>query len=215
MFRGEIGIRVPSLDGLERRLARLAGRFEGTAFAFVRDDAMMRVTCPWGNRFICREALPSEYPLAIEELICEVPEASLGAIAGTYESLLETRVERQGAAVTVPTGASQRIRFIAGNESPATYDGHHIAIYIENYGEARQRAVDAGVLSAEREPHEFRFIEFRDARTGEAAWHLEHEVRSTEHPMFGRDLVNRNPANTLFNYTRGCETLASLRSDTD
>ena len=215
MFRGEIGIRVPGLDGLERRLARLAGRFEGTEFNFARDGATMRVTCPWGNRFTCREALPNEYPLAIEELIMQVPEASLGAIAGTYETLLETSVERQGTGVTVPTGPSQRLRFIVGNESPAAYDGHHIAIYIENYGEARQRAVDAGVLSAEREPHEFRFIEFRDARTGEAAWALEHEVRSTKHPMFGRDLVNRNPANTLFHYQRGSETLVSLHADTD
>ena len=213
VFRGEIGIRVPCLEGLEHRLRRLEARFQGSEFGFAKstnDDAEIRVTCPWGNRFVCREASPGEYPMAIERLTIPVPQASLGALSSTYESLLGTEVLRRERSVQVPTGASQSLSFVASDSTSPPYDGHHIAIYIDNHAEARQRVIDAGLLSAEREPHEFRFIEFREAQTGQVVWELEHEVRSIEHPMFGRPLVNRNPANTLFNYEPRRETLASL-----
>ena len=218
VFRGEIGIRVPSLDDLERRLERLGGRFDGTEFGFDidlnRDGGEIRVTCPWGNRFVCRQASAGEYPMAIEKLSIAVPTDSTRAIANAYESLIGTEVERQAARLRVPTGPSQWLEYVESDTPPADYDGHHIAIYIENYAEARQRVLDAGLLSAEREPHEFRFVEFREADTGEAVWALEHEVRSTRHPMFGRELANRNPANTLFNYQPDRERLATLETRT-
>jgi hypothetical protein len=37
---------------------------------------------------------------------------------------------------------------------------------------------------------------------------LEHEVRSTRHPMFGRPLVNRDPALNPATYVCGREALA-------
>ena len=213
VFRGEIGIRVPSLDDLERRLDRLQSRFEGTEFSFARTGETLFVICPWGNRLSCRNASTDEYPMAIEVLTLPVPSESIEVIASVYESLIGTEVQRHAAGVDVPTGPSQWLKYVASNEPLSRYDGHHIAIYINNYSEARQRVIEAGMLSAEREPHEFRFLEFR--ASDQVVWELEHEVRSTDHPMFGRELVNRNPANTLFNYQAGHESLGALQARAD
>ena len=52
-FRGTIGLIVPDLDALERRLRAVAGTLAGTLFAFERRGTRIDVTCPWGNRFAC------------------------------------------------------------------------------------------------------------------------------------------------------------------
>ena len=40
-------------------------------------------------------------------------------------------------------------------------------------------------------------------KTGKLLCELEHEVRSLYHPMYGRELVNRNSAQNIFAYARG------------
>jgi hypothetical protein len=40
--------------------------------------------------------------------------------------------------------------------------------------------------------HQFRFQDIVDPETGKAVFALEHEVRSSRHPGFRRQLVNRN-----------------------
>ena len=210
VFRGEIGIRVPCLEDLERRLSRLSQRFEGSRFSSVKSESAIRVTCPWGNRLACHEARAGEYPMGIESIGIQVPETSMAAIAHTYESLLGTQVRRKEKRIEVPAGPDQTLVFEASDEPPLPYDGHHLAIYIDNFEQAFSRFESEDLINAQMPPHEFRFVDFRGAGSKEAVWQLEHEVRSLNHPMFGRDLVNRNPANTLFNYTRGREALASL-----
>jgi hypothetical protein len=42
-----------------------------------------------------------------------------------------------------------------------------------------------------------------DPQTGKHLFTLEHEVRSLTHPLFGRPLVNRNPAQTQRAYAPG------------
>lgn len=210
VFRGEINIRMPSLDDLERRLSRLSERFVGSRFCFRSTDSGIDVTCPWGNRLACREARAGEYPMGVERIRIQVPEGSMGAIAHVYGALLGTQVEQMNSGLQVQAGHSQTLLYEASDIAPLPYDGHHLAIYIEDFEQAHARFKSEGLVSAQTPPHEFRFVEFRDASSKETVWQLEHEVRSTNHPMYGRELVNRNPANTLFNYTRGREALACL-----
>lgn len=210
VFRGEIGIRMPSLEDLERRLSRLSQRFEDSRFSFRESRAGIEVTCPWGNRLVCHESRADEYPMGIEQIRIQVPESSMAAIHHTYEALLGTQVKRVGSDLHVPAGPAQSLVYHASDPPPLPYDGHHLAIYIDNFQQAHSHFESEGLVSAKMPPHEFRFVDFRDPGSKEVVWQLEHEVRSTGHPMFGRDLVNRNPANTLLNYARGRETLASL-----
>ena len=210
VFRGEIGIRVPSLEELEMRLERLAPRFEATSFSFQRTGQALRITCPWGNRFICRAAEPGQIPMAIDRIDIAVPEGAIDGIEHAYKALLGCEVARTERSVEVRTEASQCLAFTTNDVPPQPYDGHHIAVYIHDFNEVRERLESEGLISEHSDEHQFRFVDFRDARTGETVWELEHEVRSLEHPMHGRKLVNRNPANTFFDYAREREALESL-----
>jgi hypothetical protein len=43
--------------------------------------------------------------------------------------------------------------------------------------------------------------------TGKFLFKIEHEVRSLFHPMYGREIVNRNPSQNLRAYSRGGDVL--------
>ncbi len=45
-----------------------------------------------------------------------------------------------------------------------------------------------------------------DPKTNAPLFRIEHEVRSMKHPLFGRPLVNRNPAQSNSAYMRGQDT---------
>jgi hypothetical protein len=59
----------------------------------------------------------------------------------------------------------------------------------------------------ETDEHEYRFIRIVDARDGTLCA-LEHEVRSMRHPLYGRPLVNRNPAQSNRAYVPGRDAFA-------
>jgi hypothetical protein len=59
------------------------------------------------------------------------------------------------------------------------------------------------LVSRETDAHEWRFIDIIDPDSGRTIYQLEHEVRSIRHPLFGRSLVNRNPAQTNRDYVKG------------
>ena len=50
---------------------------------------------------------------------------------------------------------------------------------------------------------EWRFRDIVDMATNEVLFTIEHEVRSVKHPLFGRPLVNRNPAQNNRHYVPG------------
>ena len=83
------------------------------------------------------------------------------------------------------------------------YDGHHIAIHIANFSAPHAYLAERGLLTEESDQHQYRFQAVVDPDSGETLAELEHEVRSLKHPMFKRNLVNRNPAQTFFNYVEG------------
>ena len=73
----------------------------------------------------------------------------------------------------------------------ADYDGHHVAVYIANFSGPFQYLEERNLITEGIRNHQFRFQSIVDPDTGESAFELEHEVRSSRHPGFRRALVNR------------------------
>ncbi len=63
--------------------------------------------------------------------------------------------------------------------------------------------VERDLVTEETDQHQYRFQAIVDPGTGETLAELEHEVRSLRHPMYMRNLVNRNPAQSFRNYING------------
>ena len=57
-LRGRVGLTVPDLEALPRRLERVRDALAGTAFDFVERDGSIEATCPWGNRVRCHAPSP-------------------------------------------------------------------------------------------------------------------------------------------------------------
>jgi hypothetical protein len=55
VVRGHIGIVISGREALLDRLASVAGKLDGTAFAYGEHDDYVEATCPWGNRVRCYE----------------------------------------------------------------------------------------------------------------------------------------------------------------
>jgi hypothetical protein len=87
-------------------------------------------------------------------------------------------------------------------EIPA-YDGHHIAIYVANFSTPHEMLQKKELITEESDEHQYRFTGIFDPRTGKTLFELEHEVRSLFHPMYARNLTNRNPQQTFFTYVQG------------
>jgi hypothetical protein len=66
-----------------------------------------------------------------------------------------------------------------------------------------RRLRERGLITRETDEHEYRFVDIVDLASGAVQWQIEHEVRSMRHPLYGRPLVNRNPAQTNQAYVPG------------
>ena len=116
--------------------------------------------------------------------------------------MLHAPARVEGATAVVTAGARQTLRFRETDASIAAYDGHHIQIYIADFSSPYERLRSRGLVSMETDEHEYRFHRIVDA-SGATQFELEHEVRSLRHPLHGRPLVNRNPAQTNRAYLPG------------
>ena len=83
------------------------------------------------------------------------------------------------------------------------YDGHHIAMYVAGFSGPFTALSERGLITEEIRNHQFRFQKIVDPESGEALFEIEHEVRGMRHPMYGRNLVNRNTGQDLGAYVRG------------
>ncbi len=214
VIRGEVGLVVPSLDDLKRRLAAVEKLLSETSFAWSESDGGIDVTGPWGNRFRCVEASQ-----AFGGMTIGIPYVTLRVPAGSAEGIARFYREVMGAPATVEDGAAglearvqigaiQTLRFAENSAPVPPYDGHHIAVYTTNFSGPHAQLLARGLITEESNDHQYRFVTIVDPASGEALFDLEHEVRSATHPMFMRPLVNRDPANTLFSYTRGSDALS-------
>ena len=209
--RGVIGLVVPRLDPIEASLERVTSRLRGTRFAYRRDGRTLEATCPWGNRFRLHEPDAPRWgqtELGIVYLELDVPVGAACAIANFYLAVLDAPSdvdinERGAKYASVRVGADQCLRFIETAESIPPYDGHHIQVYLADFSGPHWRLEERGLVSRETDEHEWRFIDIVDPDSGRTMCQIEHEVRSVRHPLFGRSLVNRNPAQTNRMYAKG------------
>ena len=207
-WRGHMGVVVPNLDDLKGRLERVEKTLAGTEFAWREADGHVRVTCPWGNdiRVFGPESFPGHY-LGIPYAEMLVPAGTAEGIARFYEQVLDTPAavtdDNESRRAEVSMGFDQQLIYRETDGEIPEYDGHHIAIHIANFSAPHAYLAERDLLTEESDQHQYRFQAIVDPDNGETLAELEHEVRSLKHPMFKRNLVNRNPAQTFFNYVEG------------
>jgi len=210
---GHVGLVVRDLEALKRRLERLRERLAGTRFAWAQEDGYVAVTCPWGNRFRAY-ARSERFPgmaTGIPYVEFLVQPGTAAGIARFYKQVMEAPATvakgNEGPVAHVSVGLHQSLRFRETGEPQPPFDGHHIAIYIANFSGPYGFFKERGLVMQDIAMNQFRFKEIVDARTGERLHELEHEVRSLRHPMWGRELVNRDPNQSIRGYARGADAL--------
>ena len=209
-LRGTIGLVLPDLALLRKRLARVAPRLKGTLFEWHEEPSgTVLAVCPWGNRFRCHAPSPEfgDTQLGMCWVALDVPSGVAPGIARFYREIMgataETVVVDRGAAASVCAGRDQRLLFVETGAVIPEYDGHHVQIYIADFSGPYRRLMERGLISMETDAHEWRFQDIIDLDSGTLLFRLEHEVRSMKHPLYARPLVNRNTEISNRNYPRG------------
>jgi hypothetical protein len=204
VLRGTIGVVLPSLPDLEKRLIRVARRLEGTRFKFRVNRETIDVTCPWGNRIRCHQ--PGKFgqmSLGIPYVEFKVPKRTSTGIARFYRQVFSVCATAARGICEVDIGQGQVLRFKESARTTASYDGHHIAIYVMNFSGPHGYLKKKGLITQESDENQYRFQKIIDPRSGKELFDIEHEVRSLHHPMYERNLVNRNATQSFFGYQHG------------
>ena len=119
--------------------------------------------------------------------------------------------EQDGApCAEVRVGCAQALCFRETAEDIPAYDGHHVAVYLNNFSKPYQALLERGLITIETNDHEYRFQDIVDLDSGDVLFTIEHEVRSMYHPMFGRELVNRDPSQNIFRYQAGGDAFVGV-----
>lgn len=221
-LRGVVELAVPDLAGLERRLGRMASRFDGTVFGYEtvvgRDgggdaDKVLVVTGPWGNRFRCRQSAPgARMQLGITGIDFAVPHQAAAGIGRFYAEVLGAPVTVADGSCVVDTGPDQVMRFTESADPVPDYDGHHVCVYVADFSSAHRWLLARDLIMEESNQYQYRFLWIADPGTGERIFEIEHEVRSLSHPLYGRPLVNRNPDQRVPTYVRGGDDFQPRRA---
>ncbi|MCC6434603.1 MAG: hypothetical protein IT196_06195 [Acidimicrobiales bacterium] len=221
VLRGTIGVVVPSLAELRKRLQRLekhdGARLAGTRYTCAEGEGgTVTLTCPWGNRLRVHEAGQDfgGLRLGLPYVEFDVSPGAAPGIARFYREVLDapaTTLDLGGrAAADVRVGTAQALRFVETDGPIAPYDGHHIAVYLANFSRPYRVLAERGLISMETNESEYRFQDIVDLDRGAVLFTIEHEVRSMRHPMFGRELVNRNAAQNIFRYQSGADAFVGV-----
>ncbi len=212
VLRGRTGLVLPDLEALRGRLAAARKWLDGTQFAFAEGDGHVDATCPWGNRIRCHAPDAARWgriTLGMPYVAFDVPAGTAAGIARFYREILGmpgSVAPQDGApAARIAVAAGQWLVFRETDRESPPFDGHHIQITLADFSGPHARLLERGLVTEESNAHQYRFTDIVDPDSGETLFVVEHEVRSMRHPMFGRPLVNRNPAITARNFAAGHE----------
>src|SRR5579875_3675353 len=210
VLRGHTGVIVPSRADLLKRLSAVGKHLEGTRFDFREDEEYVEATCPWGNHVRCYEPNESRFgriTLGIPYVEFDVPQGTADGIARFYRHFLDTPAQvvedKHGRRAHASVGINQELIYRETDEPIPAYDGHHIQVYIADFSGPYKRLLEKGLISEESDQHQYRFKDIVDPETGKLLYSVEHEIRSMRHPLFGRPLINRDPAQTNIHYAPG------------
>ena len=214
VLRGHTGLVIAGRESLLDRLASVAKKLEGTAFAFSERNDHVEAICPWGNRVRCYEPDAARFgriTLGIPYVEFDVPVGSAKSISAFYPAVMGMQAELlngDGTVVRVKAGKNQYLQFRETDRAQPEYDGHHVQIYITDFSGPYRRLGERGLISQEDNQYQYRFRDIVDRDSGQHLFTVEPEVRSATHPRVMRPLVNRNPAETNRTYAAGHEEWA-------
>jgi catechol 2,3-dioxygenase-like lactoylglutathione lyase family enzyme len=209
VLRGHVGLVIAGREALLARLASVAKKLEGTAFAFAERNDHVEAICPWGNRLRCYEPDAARFgrvALGIPYVEFDVPVGSAARICTFYPEIMGMPSELRngdGTVAAVKTGRDQHLLFRETDQPQGDYDGHHVQMYITDFSGPYRKLLARDLISREDNQYQYRFRDITDLDTGKLLFTIEHEVRSLTHPMCLRPLVNRNPVQTARNYSNG------------
>jgi hypothetical protein len=209
VLRGHTAIVISGRQALLDRLASVAKKLDGTAFAFAEHNDYVEARCPWGNRVRCYEPDAARFgriTLGIPHVEFEVPVGTAQGICAFYPEVMGIPAELKncdGTVARVKVGKDQYLQFRETDRPQGKYDGHHVQIYITDFSGPYRRLSKRDLISQEDNQYQYRFRDIVDLESGRRLFTIEHEVRSATHPMYLRPLINRNPAQTNRNYAFG------------
>jgi len=212
VLRGITGLVLPDREALLARLARLREPLKDTRFAFREGNDGVETVSPWGNRIHCHAPDPDRFgavQLGMPYVQFEVAPGTAVGIAGFYREIFGagTKLLDDGRTASVTVGAKQYFIFRETDSAEAPYDGHHVQIDVADFSGPYRKLMELGLVSEESSQHQYRFRDIVDPDTRAVLFTIEHEVRSLQHPMFARPLVNRDPAQTAMHYRTGRDSL--------
>jgi catechol 2,3-dioxygenase-like lactoylglutathione lyase family enzyme len=213
-LRGHVGLVVPDRESLLARLCAVRESLADSQFDVDEHESYVDGVCPWGNRIRCYEPDSARFgpiTLGMPYVEFDVPSDSARAIADFYREIFATpagvsRVDGKVTA-TVAIGSNQQLRFRESGAASAAYDGHHIQLYVADFSRPYDRLREHGLITEESDQHQYRFLHITDIRDGTVKFAVEHEIRSTRHPLFARPLVNRDPTQSNRSYRPGHDSL--------
>jgi catechol 2,3-dioxygenase-like lactoylglutathione lyase family enzyme len=205
-LRGHTGLVIADRKALLERLASVQDALDDTCFAFKEDDGAVDVVCPWGNQIRCYQPDADRFGrmvLGMPYVEFTVPVGSAQGIAHFYSVVFDALTVVGEGEARVVVGKRQRLHFREVDGPLPPYDGHHIQVYVANISGPHRRLAERGLVTQEDSRYQFRFKDIVDPDDGRPLFTIEHEVRSMTHPLYGRPLVNRNPAQSTADYQPG------------
>ncbi len=211
VVRGTTGLVVPDLKALLHRLQTVKKDLEGTKFSFRETNDGAETTCPWGNRIRLHAPDANRFgriTLGMPYVEFDVPEGTpLPAIARFYQEVLGGIAgvggDARGSFAWAGLGDGNKALYRPAAGPHPEYDGHHIQITLADFSGPHRKLLERGLITEESDQHQYRFTDIVDVDSGKKLFQVEHEVRSMRHPLYGRPLVNRNPAQTNRDYAPG------------
>jgi hypothetical protein len=214
VLRGVTGLVVPDRAALIERLEQVRRPLEGTRFAFHERNDCVETVCPWGNRINVHAPDAGRFGrivLGMPYIAFDVRPGTAERIAAFYREVMGARVDLPddggGREARVQVGEKQHMYFTETDAPEQPCGRDHVQIYLTDFSGPYRRLKALGLVTAEVNDHEYRFRDVIDPDTRAVLFTVEHEVRSQTHPMYGRPLVNRNPAQSSRNYRPGHDTI--------
>jgi hypothetical protein len=214
VLRGVIGLIIPDREALLGRLTHVRKALAGTKFDFREANDCVETVCPWGNRIHVHTPDVEQFgrvALGIGYVRFDVRPDTAQRIARFYPQVLHApaNVTKNGSGpeARVQVGEKQYFYFRETDAPEAPYDNHHVQIYLSNFSEPHRKLKELGLITMETNDYEYRFNNVIDLDSKEVLFTVEHETRSQTNPMYGRPLINRNPAQTNTDYKPGHDSL--------
>jgi len=215
VLRGTVGLVTSDRAALLERLGEAKTHLADTRFSFRETNDGVETICPWGNRITCHEPDAERFGrivLGIAHITFDVRPGTADRIARFYREIMgapaQVTENGKGRQAEVAVGDRQYYYFRETDAPEARYDGHHAQIYICDFSGPYKKLLDRGLITTEFSEYEYRFNDVIDLDTREVLFTVEHEVRSQTHPLYGRPLINRNPAQTNRNYQPGHDSMS-------